>query len=188
VCLVAGDGSPQDSGRAGAVSRACPCAAQFVGWLADEGCLGADVGKQVVGEQLCEGFGQFNVLDAAVTVQVERFEQALVDLPPDAWRCCRVMLVVAACHGQGSFELRRDRGYFFLARRTSSLALAGEPDEAASAGLEAVQIASSTTSQRTNRELMRALATLQPWRNRPGPRALRNVAKHVNRPNPEHLV
>jgi hypothetical protein len=68
------------------------------------------------------------------------------------------------------------------------LALAGEPDEAASAGLEAVQIASSTTSQRTNRELMRALATLQPWRNRPGPRALRNVAKHVNRPNPEHLV
>jgi hypothetical protein len=69
---------------------------------------------------------------------------------------------------------RRDRGYF-LARRTSSLALAGEPDEAASAGLEAVQIASSTTSQRTNRELMRALATLQPWRNRPGPRALREA-------------
>ncbi|MGH3885016.1 MAG: hypothetical protein ACRDSZ_00335 [Pseudonocardiaceae bacterium] len=69
---------------------------------------------------------------------------------------------------------RRDRGYF-LARRTSSLALAGEPDEAASAGLEAAQLASSITSQRTKRELMRALAALTPWRNRPGPRALREA-------------
>ncbi|MGH3870058.1 MAG: XRE family transcriptional regulator [Pseudonocardiaceae bacterium] len=69
---------------------------------------------------------------------------------------------------------RRDRGYF-LARRTSSLALAGEPDEAASTGLEAAQIASSTTSQRTKRELIRALAALKPWRNRPGPRALREA-------------
>ncbi len=69
---------------------------------------------------------------------------------------------------------RRDRGYF-LARRTSSLALAGEPDEAASTGLEAAQLASSTTSQRTKRELIRALAALKPWRNRPGPRALREA-------------
>ncbi len=62
----------------------------------------------------------------------------------------------AALYGQvlSTDELsRRDRGYF-LARRTSSLALAGEPDEAASTGLEAVQLASSTTSQRTKRELM----------------------------------
>src|SRR5262249_49854790 len=69
---------------------------------------------------------------------------------------------------------RRDRGYF-LARRTSSLALAGEPDEAAAAGLEAVQLASATSSQRTQRELMRALAALKPWRTRPGPRALREA-------------
>jgi hypothetical protein len=69
---------------------------------------------------------------------------------------------------------RRDRGYF-LARRSSSLALAGEPDDAASAGLEAAQLALSTTSQRTKRELMRALAALKPWRNRPGPRALREA-------------
>jgi transcriptional regulator with XRE-family HTH domain len=66
---------------------------------------------------------------------------------------------------------RRDRGYF-LARLTSSLALAGEPDDAATAGLEAVQLATATTSQRTKRELMRSLVTLKPWHNRPGPRAL----------------
>jgi transcriptional regulator with XRE-family HTH domain len=69
---------------------------------------------------------------------------------------------------------RRDRGYF-LARLTSSLALAGEPDDAATAGLEAVQLATATTSQRTKRELMRALVTLKPWHNRPGPRALREA-------------
>lgn len=62
---------------------------------------------------------------------------------------------------------RRDRGYF-LARLTSSLALAGEPDDAAGAGLEAIQLAEATTSQRTKRELMRSLATLKPWHNRPG--------------------
>lgn len=69
---------------------------------------------------------------------------------------------------------RRDRGYF-LARRTSSLALAGEPDEAADTGLEAVHLASATSSQRTKRELIRALAALKPWRNRPGPRELREA-------------
>ncbi|MGH3772298.1 MAG: helix-turn-helix domain-containing protein [Pseudonocardiaceae bacterium] len=68
----------------------------------------------------------------------------------------------------------RDRGYF-LARMASSLALAGEPDDAATAGLEAVQIATATTSQRTKRELMRSLVALKPWHNRPGPRALREA-------------
>lgn len=69
---------------------------------------------------------------------------------------------------------RRDRGYF-LARFASSLALAGEPDDAATAGLEAVQIATATTSQRTKRELIRSLVTLKPWHNRPGPRTLREA-------------
>lgn len=69
---------------------------------------------------------------------------------------------------------RRDRGYF-LARLASSLALAGEPDDAAGAGLEAVQLATATTSRRTKRELMRSLDTLKPWHNRPGPRALREA-------------
>jgi tetratricopeptide (TPR) repeat protein len=73
---------------------------------------------------------------------------------------------------------RRDRGYF-LARLASALALAGEPDEAAEKGLEAVQFASATTSQRTKRELMRTVASLQPWCNRPGPRALREAVASV---------
>jgi len=69
---------------------------------------------------------------------------------------------------------RRDRGYY-LARLTSSLALAGEPDEAAGTGLKAAQLATTTRSQRTRRELMRSLVTLKPWENRPGPRALRDA-------------
>jgi len=69
---------------------------------------------------------------------------------------------------------RRDRGYY-LARLTSSLALAGEPDEAAGTGLKAAQLATTTRSQRTRRELMRSLVTLKPWENRPGPRALREA-------------
>jgi transcriptional regulator with XRE-family HTH domain len=68
----------------------------------------------------------------------------------------------------------RDRGYF-TARMASALALAGEPDEAAGAGLDAAQLATATASQRTKRELTRALATLTPWQNRPGPRALREA-------------
>jgi hypothetical protein len=69
---------------------------------------------------------------------------------------------------------RRDRGYF-LARLTSSLALAGEPDDATTAGLEAAEIATATTSERTKRELMRSLETLKPWCDQPGPRALREA-------------
>jgi hypothetical protein len=74
----------------------------------------------------------------------------------------------------GDLLSRRDRGYF-LARMTSALALAGEPDDAASTGLEAMELATATTSQRTKRELGRALATLEPWRGRPGPRQLREA-------------
>jgi transcriptional regulator with XRE-family HTH domain len=68
----------------------------------------------------------------------------------------------------------RSRGYF-LARLTSSWALAGEPDAAATVGLEAVEIAMATASQRTKRELMRSLVTLKPWYDQPGPRALREA-------------
>lgn len=69
---------------------------------------------------------------------------------------------------------RRDRGYF-LARLTSSLALAGEPDDSARAGLEAVELSITTTSQRTKRELKRSLVALDPWQRRPGPRAFREA-------------
>jgi DNA-binding XRE family transcriptional regulator len=68
----------------------------------------------------------------------------------------------------------RDQGYF-LARHTVALALAGEPDDAAAQGLQAVQIVAVTESHRTTRELRRALRTLEPWRSRPAPRALREA-------------
>ncbi|MGH3887585.1 MAG: hypothetical protein ACRDSZ_13635 [Pseudonocardiaceae bacterium] len=77
----------------------------MVGGFAGQGRLGADAGEQVVGKKLREGFGELNVLNAAVTVQVERFEQALVDLSPDSGWCGRVVPVTAARHGQGAFEL-----------------------------------------------------------------------------------
>ncbi len=68
----------------------------------------------------------------------------------------------------------RDQGYF-LARRASALALSGEPDDAASVGLQAAELATATSSARTRRELGRTVVTLQPWASRPAPRALREA-------------
>lgn len=69
---------------------------------------------------------------------------------------------------------RRDRGYF-LARHAASLALSGEPDDAATTGLQSIQLLAVTDSARTKQELKRTLTTLQPWINRPAPRALRDA-------------
>jgi tetratricopeptide (TPR) repeat protein/DNA-binding XRE family transcriptional regulator len=68
----------------------------------------------------------------------------------------------------------RDQGYF-LARRAHSLALAGQPDDAAAVGLDAHRLADATRSARTRRELSRTVEVLTPWRNRPGPRELREA-------------
>nr|WP_052478220.1 hypothetical protein [Kibdelosporangium sp. MJ126-NF4]CEL16805.1 putative DNA-binding protein [Kibdelosporangium sp. MJ126-NF4] len=72
---------------------------------------------------------------------------------------------------------RRDRAYF-MARMASSLALAGEPDEAAGVGIEAAMLATATASKRTKRELRRALTSLRPWSGRTGPRQLQEVLAH----------
>ena len=69
---------------------------------------------------------------------------------------------------------RRDAG-FFRARRAAALAFSGEPDEAAAVGLQAVQVAKETNSERTLCVLADVVATLSPWRSRPGPRALRQA-------------
>jgi transcriptional regulator with XRE-family HTH domain len=66
---------------------------------------------------------------------------------------------------------RRDAG-FFSARRAAALALSGDPDEAAIIGLQAIQVAGETSSERTLRILADVAGTLAPWRSRPGPRAL----------------
>jgi transcriptional regulator with XRE-family HTH domain len=69
---------------------------------------------------------------------------------------------------------RRDAG-FFRARRATALALSGEPDEAALVGLQAVQIARDTSSERTMRVLAEVSQALTLWHNRPAPRALREA-------------
>ncbi len=79
---------------------------------------------------------------------------------------------------------RRDAG-FFRARRAAALALSGEPDEAAAIGLQAIQVARETSSERTLRVLADAAGTLTPLGSRPGPRALiRALATTPRLPSP----
>jgi transcriptional regulator with XRE-family HTH domain len=68
----------------------------------------------------------------------------------------------------------RDEGYF-RARRAVAFALSGEPDDAAREGLASLSVATVTNSQRTTRELARAVKLLTPWSSRPGPRELREA-------------
>jgi transcriptional regulator with XRE-family HTH domain len=69
---------------------------------------------------------------------------------------------------------RRDAG-FFRARRAAALALSGEPDEAATVGLESVEVAAATNSRRTLRVLAEVMGTLTPWRSRPLVRELQDT-------------
>jgi len=69
---------------------------------------------------------------------------------------------------------RRDEG-FFQARRSTALALAGEPDEAASMALHAVMVGRATSSSRTLKVVSETAAVLDRWRDRSGPRALRDA-------------
>jgi hypothetical protein len=69
---------------------------------------------------------------------------------------------------------RRDEGYF-RARRAAALALSGEPDEAATIGLESAQTAKTMGSERTIRVLAAVVRTLTPWSRRPAVRALREI-------------
>ncbi|MEV8614979.1 XRE family transcriptional regulator [Amycolatopsis sp. NPDC051373] len=68
----------------------------------------------------------------------------------------------------------RDYG-FFLSLRAGSLALAGEPDEAARTGIASAARADSTNSRRTKQELVRVLDYLAPWSRRPEVVRLREV-------------
>ncbi|WP_246290510.1 helix-turn-helix domain-containing protein [Lentzea indica] len=65
----------------------------------------------------------------------------------------------------------RDYG-FFLSWMAGSLALAGEPDEAAKTGMESARRAAGVSSQRTHRELTRVVDALAPWQNRPAVKEL----------------
>lgn len=69
---------------------------------------------------------------------------------------------------------RRDAG-FFGARRAAALALSGEPDEAATVGLESIEVAAVTSSRRTFVVLGEVMDTLAPWRGRPVVRELQDA-------------
>jgi hypothetical protein len=69
---------------------------------------------------------------------------------------------------------RRDRGYF-LSLMAGASAHAAEPDNAASAGYEALAIAAETHSLRTIHELKRVCALLEPWSTRPAVYELREA-------------
>jgi hypothetical protein len=76
---------------------------------------------------------------------------------------------------------RRDRGYF-QARRAIALALSGEPDEAATTGLDSLPIATATSSQRTVRVLGEVARTLRPWHSRPAVRTFREAIHTTTTP------
>jgi len=69
---------------------------------------------------------------------------------------------------------KRDYGYF-LSLRASALALAGEPDAAATIGMTSLPLAQTTNSKRTAEELGKVLVTLTPWENRAAVRELREA-------------
>ncbi|WP_037360756.1 helix-turn-helix domain-containing protein [Amycolatopsis orientalis] len=69
---------------------------------------------------------------------------------------------------------RRDYG-FFLSLMANSLALSGEPDQAARTGLVSARRAAETNSRRTKEELRRVVEVLKPWHNRPDVRELREA-------------
>jgi len=62
--------------------------------------------------------------------------------------------------GSGTLS-KRDTG-FFNARRALALALSGEPDEAVDAGLQAVNVARETSSERTMLLLGEVVQELRP--------------------------
>jgi len=69
---------------------------------------------------------------------------------------------------------RRDYGYF-QSLMANTLAAAGEPDEAAQLGIDALDVAASTDSRRTVQELRRLTGRLEPWANRASVRELHDA-------------
>ncbi|MBF6456932.1 helix-turn-helix transcriptional regulator [Nocardia cyriacigeorgica] len=69
---------------------------------------------------------------------------------------------------------KRDSG-LFRARQAKALALAGEPDEAATVAATAVAVARETRSERTMNVVAEVVRALEPWRNRPNVRMLNDV-------------
>jgi len=85
----------------------------------------------------------------------------------------RAVELYAKSLSENSFS-PRDYG-FFLSWMAASLALAGEPDEAASTGMASAARATSANSRRTRKELTRVVDVLAPWQQRPLVQELRDA-------------
>lgn len=72
----------------------------------------------------------------------------------------------------------RDHGYF-LSLMAGALAAAGEPDEAATVGMEGLFVAVATHSTRTTSELVRLRDQLESWPQRPAVRDFREALSLV---------
>ena len=83
----------------------------------------------------------------------------------EAGQPARAVEIYASGLGSNRFSYR-DHGYF-LSLQAGALALAGEPDSAASTASKALTIARQTDSKRTAQELVRVSSLLAPWRSRP---------------------
>jgi len=69
---------------------------------------------------------------------------------------------------------RRDYGYF-LSLMANTVAAAGDPDEAARLGIDALGVAAKTDSRRTVHELRRLTGRLEPWAQRAAVRELHDA-------------
>ncbi|NRQ31254.1 helix-turn-helix domain-containing protein [Nonomuraea sp. NN258] len=88
----------------------------------------------------------------------------------EAGKPARAAEILQSIIAGGSLSYR-DVGYF-QARHAAALALIGEPDQAASVGLEAARVARATRSRRTVTVLGEMLQSMDRWRRRPQVRAL----------------
>ncbi|WP_218589875.1 hypothetical protein [Pseudonocardia oceani] len=83
----------------------------------------------------------------------------------------------------GGVASARDDAYFRILLSTS-LALSGEPDEAARTACGALPVAVATHSRRSIAEARSLLGTLQPWRQRSQVRALEDALRTATQPSP----
>jgi hypothetical protein len=93
----------------------------------------------------------------------------------EAGQPCRAVALYTQSLSENSFSLR-DYG-FFLSWMAASVALAGEPDQAAMIGLASATRATQASSQRTKHELVRVLDKLKPWQNRPAVKELHEALR-----------
>ncbi|MCP3797977.1 helix-turn-helix domain-containing protein [Allokutzneria sp. A3M-2-11 16] len=151
-----------------------------------------------IAQQEARGFAMLGEDNALVERKLDEAHQLLADVSADSgdhqlgahYNTSLLTLQTAICYTEAgqprrATELyrewlstnhfsRRDYGYF-LSLMASTLALSGEPDEAARTGVVSAALAAETNSQRTVQELHKVLDTLKPWENRAGVRELREA-------------